>query len=410
MPPVRLVHCADVHLDTAVASRHDGRRRRVADAVRATFDALVDLCLRERVHGLLIAGDLLDGQRLAPGTAAFLAARLTRLADAGVTTFLAAGNHDPGPALRAALPPGCCELFDRAQPRAAILRDEQGAPLAHVVGCGHEGPRDTEDLPARIADAAGELPADGLPRVALVHTQVLEARGRDRHEAYAATARATLADAPVDYWALGHVHRRQVVCESPLACYPGNLQGRHRHERGPKGALLVELEGGRARARFQTLDTLRFETVTLDTLAEVTRPHDLQLALRAALADTRRERVVHVELSGACPLAASLGARDAREELAEQMADELGVFALDLDVRALRAPLDLERARDGSHVLAHALRLLDELRADPGGHEHLLPEHLASLEATDPDARAETLRALLEGLDERAALRLDPPT
>jgi DNA repair exonuclease SbcCD nuclease subunit len=41
------------------------------------------------------------------------------------------------------------------------------------------------------------------------------------------------------YWALGHVHNRQVLCADPYIVYPGNIQGRHGKEQGEKSCELV---------------------------------------------------------------------------------------------------------------------------------------------------------------------------
>ncbi len=43
-----------------------------------------------------------------------------------------------------------------------------------------------------------------------------------------------LAKKGFDYWALGHIHKRQLLAESPSIYYPGNIQGRNRKESGEK--------------------------------------------------------------------------------------------------------------------------------------------------------------------------------
>ena len=48
-----------------------------------------------------------------------------------------------------------------------------------------------------------------------------------------------------DYWALGHVHKREIVDGIPWIVFPGNIQGRHIRETGAKGATLVTVEDGR---------------------------------------------------------------------------------------------------------------------------------------------------------------------
>ena len=50
-----------------------------------------------------------------------------------------------------------------------------------------------------------------------------------------------LAEAAMDYWALGHIHKSQVLSEEPLVVYSGNPQGLHRKEIGPQGCYLVSV-------------------------------------------------------------------------------------------------------------------------------------------------------------------------
>ena len=60
----RFVHCADVHLDAPHACNDDIVRARLDQEARTALGKLVELCLQQRVHALLVAGDLFDDQRL----------------------------------------------------------------------------------------------------------------------------------------------------------------------------------------------------------------------------------------------------------------------------------------------------------------------------------------------------------
>lgn len=62
------------------------------------------------------------------------------------------------------------------------------------------------------------------------------------HDAYAPTELATLCAKGYDYWALGHVRARELVCEVPCVVFPINLQERHANETGPKGCELARTE------------------------------------------------------------------------------------------------------------------------------------------------------------------------
>src|SRR5262249_3429109 len=119
-----------------------------------------------------------------------------------------------------------------------------------VHGQGFANRAVTEDLAASYPPARA-----GLVNVGVLHTSV---DGREGHDAYAPTTLETLRSKGYDYWALGHVHKREVLSEDPWVVFPGNLQGRHAKETGPKGATLVTIASGRiAAVEHRPVDVVR---------------------------------------------------------------------------------------------------------------------------------------------------------
>ena len=147
----------------------------------------------------------------------------------------------------------CCGLL----PRAAETID---LPELGVAVHGRSFPERvvTEDLVPSYREALA-----GRFNIGMLHTSLT---GREGHDPYAPTDVPTLASRGYDYFALGHVHAREVVKESgPRIVYPGNLQGRHVGETGPKGCELVTVEGGRITAAEPiALDVVRWHALTLD--------------------------------------------------------------------------------------------------------------------------------------------------
>src|SRR5690606_30287584 len=105
-------------------------------------------------------------------------------------------------------------------------------------------------------------PVRGRFNIGLLHTC---ATGDAGHEPYAPCSVADLVAKEYDYWALGHVHDRRRLNESPPIWFSGNLQGRHPRETGAKGCLLVTVDDtGKAEVAFRPLDVFRWETLALD--------------------------------------------------------------------------------------------------------------------------------------------------
>ena len=109
--------------------------------------------------------------------------------------------------------------------------------------------------------AACPAPLRDLLNVGLLHTSI---DGRPGHEPYAPARRETLLEKGYAYWALGHVHAREVVSTDPWVVFSGNLQGRHAREVGPKGATLITVEDGKIRAvEARALDAVRWAHVAV---------------------------------------------------------------------------------------------------------------------------------------------------
>lgn len=414
---MRIVHAADVHLDTPYRRRDPALRQRLQDAGRGAFRALVTLAIDEDADALLIAGDLFDNEWLTIATERVLTSELARLTEAGITVVYATGNHDPGRTnYRAAhidWPSTGFHLHNSRRPkRIPIQRD--GERVGWVVAVGHQTTHESTNLAATFPSPPGPEPA-----VALLHADVGGAQGAPDDEAGNIYAPAGLSDldSGYAYWALGHIHKRQRLREDSPAWYSGNLQGRDFGETGAKGALVVELSPLQApRIRFQPLAPVRWERLTPPDLSEAQTIRDVQSLVRTEFDYLQesdgnmlpnQEWILRVQLSGPCPLATVLRRNEERDSLAEYLGEALG--ALDVEVRdvGLHPTLDLSRHVGQRHVLGEALALIEQARTDDSLLSRLAPQDLAcGDEYADESERLNFLRELLAGLDAAAAERL----
>ncbi len=411
---LRLLHLADVHLDTPFAGRSPTLRARLRQASRDAFQRAVDVALAEKVDAVLLAGDLFDGSRLSFETERFLLDQLGRLDDASVPVVYATGNHDPGRAgARTALLewPANVTLVPDEQPRRVAIRRRDGAVAGYVTAAGHAGPNETRDLAAGLPSPQG-----ALPEVALLHTQVVGARRADDHRPYAPTTVETFARSGFDYWALGHVHTRQEVSAAPAAHYPGNLQGRTHAEAGARGGLLVEVGHGVASVEFRPLAAVRWETVEVRDPVEA---HTLDGLVRAVLepwAAARRadpdpdaDWMVRVILQGGCPLWQDLARPGEAETLARELRESLGALDVELHLGALHAPVDADAHADRDDVLGVAIRRLRALAREEGPLPPDLETELAGWAGDAPDDLRRYVASLLDDADGELAAQMLVP-
>ena len=120
--------------------------------------------------------------------------------------------------------------------------------------------REVRENPTPRFDGTGS--AQGFI-IGLLHANV---GGNQYHDSYAPCTVSDLANTGFDYWALGHVHTRQMLRETgPTIVYPGNSQGRHPNEPGARGVYLVEVDDhGVTQLDFRPMDVVRWETLSLD--------------------------------------------------------------------------------------------------------------------------------------------------
>jgi exonuclease SbcD len=303
---LKFVHAADLHLDSPLRGlgRYEGApAEQIRGATRRALENLVALCLEERAELLLIAGDLYDDDWRDYSTGLFFAAKMAELSEAGVRVVWIRGNHDAASKItkHLRLPPNVHELSHR---RPETLRLEGlGVPVA-VHGQGFASREVTEDLAASYPD-----PIRGLFNVGLLHTAL---DGKLGHDPYAPCRLEALVNKGYDYWALGHVHQRHVLHRDPWIVFPGNLQGRHARETGPKGATLVNVEAERITAvEHRVLDDVRWEACAVDAAGAKTPDEVLERVERAlALAQQGSDgRLVaaRVIVQGRTPAHAALG-------------------------------------------------------------------------------------------------------
>jgi DNA repair exonuclease SbcCD nuclease subunit len=126
-----------------------------------------------------------------------------------------------------------------------------------VHGQGFATPAVLDDL-----SAGYPLPLDGYVNVGLLHTS---ADGRPGHERYAPSRPDRLAEQGYDYWALGHVHQREILVADPPVVFSGCLQGRHAREAGPRGATMVHVAAdGKVSLEEHVLDHVRWVVCEVD--------------------------------------------------------------------------------------------------------------------------------------------------
>jgi exonuclease SbcD len=228
---MKFIHCADVHLDTplqGLAQYSGAPVHEIRNATRRAFEKVLNAAIAEKVDFLVIAGDLYDTGLKSFESALFFNKQMVNLKDAGIDVYLIYGNHDAASKLTKQLrPPGNVHILRASEPQT-IVNEHLGIA---IHGQSFATPEITEDLAANYPD-----PFRDLLNIGMLHTNL---SGISDHANYAPCSLEELKNKGYQYWALGHVHNRQVLCADPYIVYPGNIQGRHGKEQGEKSSELV---------------------------------------------------------------------------------------------------------------------------------------------------------------------------
>ena len=173
----------------------------------------------------------------------------------------------------------------------------------------------------------------------------------------------------MDYWALGHIHKSQILSEEPLVAYAGNPQGLHRKEIGPKGCYLVSVShNGHCEPRFIETSAIRFEEIKID-IAGMQNESDLLEILRHKKENLRKQHkrniLLSIVLSGTGPLhrlCTQEGVRNLWLQESQSEEKSKSVFVMPYRIISnTRLSINLAERRLLSDVVGDYLRAYDDM-------------------------------------------------
>ena len=415
--PMRILHFSDLHIGVENYGRIDpetGLSTRLLDFL-AVLDNLVEYALAHDVDLVLLAGDAYKGRDPSQTHQRELAKRLARLTSAGVPVFLLVGNHDLPHAMGRAT---AIEIFHTLQvqnlsvadqlqtyivptrkgllqivavpwPRRSGLlsrEESRGMTIDHVR-------EEIETRLTRYIQQQVESLDPSMPAVLTGHVTINGATtGTERsmmlgqdHVLYPSAVHKP----ELDYVALGHVHKHQVLRDNPMVVYSGSLERVDFSEEGDaKGFCVVDLDPSAPQGkrlmdfRFEPVNTRPFLTIEVKVPPGDEDPMDT--VTRAIMRCNVAGSIVRLKVMLPAELDVHLREGEIRQLLSG--AHYLAAVSREVDQdRRTRIPPDVAEGL----TPMDALRLyLESREVDPVRREKMLQyaEGLVSSETLDEDS------------------------
>lgn len=349
------LHTADIHLDSPLRglSRYEGApANRIRNATREALTALVQAAIDEAVSFVILAGDVFDGDWKDYNTGLFFSNQMARLRRENIPVYMVSGNHDAGSVITRSLKmPENVHTFSTRRPETIILED----PGVAIHGQGFSRKEMTDNLAAAYPD-----PVPEQFNIGILHTCV---DGREGHGNYAPCKLDDLLSKRYDYWALGHVHQREILHTDPWIVFPGNIQGRHIKESGIKGCTLVQVDDtGDTHIDFLPLNSLQWIARVVDCTGISTVEEIIENIISLLVMEQENLPgcllAVRLDLTGMCSAHAELTkaplkwAAQIRATVSDMGNDDIWIEKIMINTQM---PLDVSKLTAGKNPVAELL-------------------------------------------------------
>ncbi|WP_313893090.1 DNA repair exonuclease [Psychrobacillus sp.] len=235
MTEIRFLHIADLHLDSpfkGISAIPKNRWQNIRESTFEAFTRIIEYAVENKPDFVLIVGDIYDGENRSLRAQHLFQKGMDALQTAGVPVFICYGNHDhlSGSWVRFQLPDNVYVFGENVETKWLEVKGKN----VQITGFSYKERHVREAMHVNYPQAgdANEF------HIGMLHGSV---EGNEEHDVYAPFRKSDLIGKHYDYWALGHIHKRQVIHEEPPIVYPGNTQSRHRNEKGMKGFYDVSL-------------------------------------------------------------------------------------------------------------------------------------------------------------------------
>lgn len=302
---MKFIHAADLHLESPfLGLKNDETPKELWDEIYnstfISFQTIVNDAINEQVDFILLAGDLFDRDNQTPKTYDFFQKEMEKLNENNIDVYMIFGNHDYFDLNKDVIGfPKNVHVFSNDVETKTLTVN--GKKIA-ITGFSYASKWITDKK-------IDEYPVKGNVDM---HIGMLHGGLEQTGDHYAPFSVNDLTSKNYDYWALGHIHKRQELNQNPPILYSGNIQGRHKNELGDKGYLLVTDNLNKLDVEFRPTSVIDWSDLKLNitfsdvestlnqVLDELKQQNftkmqliNLELSLNEALSDSKQQDFVY---------------------------------------------------------------------------------------------------------------------
>lgn len=281
---VKFIHAADLHLDSpfiGLKTLPDFIWNAIYLSTFSALTTIVDSAIEEKVDFICLVGDIYDNDERSVKAQAYLRNEMERLNKAEIPVYLLHGNHDyiENTGLHLEMPENVVVFTESVETKWYTTTEKEEVAISGFS-------YDKRWVLERKIKEYPEKHSRAKYHIGLLHgfSEGLESE----HGNYAPFSLGELRSKRYDYWALGHIHKRQQLAENPPVVYPGNTQGRSSKESGEKGFEIVTLTESGVLMEFRPTSTIQWETIDL-SIKEIKSLDELYKVLKAVVEEQKND-------------------------------------------------------------------------------------------------------------------------
>ncbi len=254
---IKIIHCADLHLDSPFSASTPQRAKNKRELLRGTFTSLILYAQVEKADIMLLPGDLFDTEYVSRQTVSLLVSQFERVPDCRFV--ISPGNHDPyrtgSPYMHEKFPPN---VYIFTSPLLSKFRFDD-------INTDVYGFAFTSDAMETNPFASKRPDDESRINILSCHGDITSGSSK-----YCPISVSDIESSGFDYIALGHIHNSDGVQRAgdTYYAYSGCPEGRGWDECGEKTVINIKCEktAGVFRPSFssKSLTDRRYEQARID--------------------------------------------------------------------------------------------------------------------------------------------------